>query len=227
MNPSCPYRILPLLAASTLALEFAFSPAAEALPPPAPTNLRVTQSSTSAINLAWQHSGSNLSEFDILMADSANGPYRFIGSRPADTRDAGVFGLAANRLYSFQVCAKNSTGITCSNKISARTALSNTAPTTPAAPPTPPSNLSWRRIGAGTARVFWQHNGNNVASFRVQVQLPEGRWTTPVNVAANQRSYDLVPLMINTTYRAQVCAVGGSGALACAAPFSIILQQGF
>ncbi|MGO4106332.1 fibronectin type III domain-containing protein [Paenibacillus sp. YAF4_2] len=124
--------------------------------PSAPTNLRVTATTSSSVTLAWNASTDNVSVtgYDIyrgttLAGSTSNGVLTFTNN-----------GLSASTTYSFTVKAKDAAG----NSSAASTALSITtlAPSVDQTAPSTPSNLRTTATTSTSVSLAWNASTDNV-----------------------------------------------------------------
>ncbi|BBC25418.1 hypothetical protein [Pseudanabaena sp. ABRG5-3] len=122
--------------------------------------------------------------------------------------------------YTFIVCATVSDISLCSDQYPYYSTGSFETPASPfATTSSPPTNISWSRIGAGTARVFYNHLGG-ADFFRFYLTSPDTSSILAATVSGTARQADIAPLLATVAYRIKVCAVRGIIEF-CASPITI------
>jgi len=175
-------------------------------PPAAPTGLTAQAASTSAINLSWQESSTNVTAFHVQQL--VNGAYQDVQILGPSVTSTQVTGLAAATSYSFRVAAANANGLS---------AYSNVASATTQAPPPPPSpvpaapgNLTGWASSSNEVVLNWLDNSNNETSFRVERQV-NGTFQEIQTTGANVTSARVSGLAAGTSYVFRVRAANASG----------------
>ncbi|MBI4637939.1 MAG: SBBP repeat-containing protein [Candidatus Rokubacteria bacterium] len=79
-------------------------------PPAAPTGLTATQASPSQVNLAWSHTGSDETGFEIQRDTDQSGIFAVVGTVGADVLAFQDTGVQLNRTYTYQVKALGAAG---------------------------------------------------------------------------------------------------------------------
>jgi len=175
------------------------------VPPPnapaAPTNLVATAASTTSIQLAWTDNATNETSYRVEM--KTTGAYAVARNLSANATSVTITSLAAGKLYTFRVQARNTLASAYSNEASA---------TTPAAaqPPAAPSNLTATPLSATSIRLDWHDNSGNETAFVIQESSPGGSLSLPV-VAANAQTSTVTGLSPNTPYTFSVRAENAAG----------------
>lgn len=162
------YRVKPLLLSLLLAGVFSMSavPKAAAWPPSAPTQVRVTATTTNSISISW-NAVSGASWYVIYR----NGQSQYVGYVDAYIRNFTDTGLASGTQYYYQVTAVNSWFE--ASAMSARAyGTTQTSSSSPSVSLTAPANnatvsgtvTATATAGAGTVGVQFRVNGNNYGS---------------------------------------------------------------
>ncbi|HVI37491.1 MAG TPA: fibronectin type III domain-containing protein, partial [Gaiellales bacterium] len=101
-------------------------------PPVAPTGLTAQAVSTSAINLSWQESSTDVSSFHVQQL--VNGTYQEVQVLGPSGTSVQIGGLAAATPYSFRVTAANASGVSANSNVASATTQTPPPPPGPAAP---------------------------------------------------------------------------------------------
>ncbi len=167
--------------------------------PKAPTNLRITASTSTSVSLAWDASSASSSNWWYCVQNGGAGCIRVDPPQTTLTRTQ----LLPDRTFSFSVYAINSVG---NRSASSNTVTYTTPPDT--TPPSPPPTLSATGVHPVRISVAWTASTDNLSQV----------WTTlfmnDAPVAADQigfRSATLFYLTPSTTYVFRVTARDASG----------------
>lgn len=216
-------KILTISAASILATSMV---ANAALPPSqfnpaAPSDLHAVVM-PNFVQINWIDNSSNESRFQVNISQG-NGAQSFtVAATPGiGTRTALNITNLVPGTYTYSVCAKLPTTVACRG-----IGIFFNQFTIPGSTLAAPTNPTFSRVGASTARIFWNHPGG-ATSFRVRVRLPGSTtWTLAATVPGNVRQADIAPLFINTVYPVQVCAQNSATDI-CSSSINVVLPQGF
>ncbi len=163
--------------------------------PSAPTNLTVSNVSTTSVNLNWTASTDNIAVTYYKIYANGN----FHSNAPSNA--ATVSGLAQGTFYNFYVVAADAAGnlSTPSNTVSATTITDTIAPSAP-------SNLQVNSVGTNNIAVSWNASTDNVgvAGYDVYVNNELSGSTT----ATNTNVANLDPV---TTYSIYIKAKDAAG----------------
>jgi hypothetical protein len=180
------------------------------VPPPAapaaPTNLVAAAISTTSIQLTWTDNATNETSYRVEMKTTSK--YGVVKTLVANATSVTITGLAAGKLYSFRVQARNTLASAYSNEASATTQAS-------AQPPAAPSNLTATPLSTTSIRLDWHDNSSNETGFVIQGTSPEGVLALPV-APANAQSFTVTGLTANTPYTFSVKAQNAVGTSAAA-----------
>ncbi|HEY2291790.1 MAG TPA: fibronectin type III domain-containing protein [Thermoanaerobaculia bacterium] len=174
-------------------------------PPAAPTGLTAQAVSTSAINLSWQESSTDVSSFHVQQL--VNGAYQEIQVLGPSGTSVQIGGLAATTPYSFRVTAANASGVSANSNVASATTQTPPPPPGPAAP----ANLTAKGgTVAGTIQLTWTDNSNNETSFRIE-ELIGGAYQEVYAVGANVTTALITGLNPGASYSFRVRAASTSG----------------
>ena len=142
-------------------------------PTGAPSNLVITQTSSTSCTMNWSYSGTGEDEFEIYQGTASTNITILTGTVSQGTTNYQVTGLAPSTTYYFQVMACNSAG---------RSAPSNTASATtgsgPPILPTAPSNLTATTVSNTLVNLAWINNSTNDDGIRIY------RGTSSTNISS-------------------------------------------
>ncbi len=176
-------------------------------PPAAPTALTAQAASTSAINLTWQESSTNVGSFHVQQL--VNGAYQEIQVLGPSVTSTQIGGLAAGTTYSFRVAAANAVGFSAYSNVASATTQSATPPPSPV--PAAPTGLTARGGSvAGTIQLTWTDNSSNESSFRIE-ELIGGVYKEVYAVGANVTTAQITGLTAGASYSFRVRAENSSG----------------
>jgi len=142
-------------------------------PTGAPSDLVITQTSSTSCTMNWSYSGTGEDGFEIYQGTTSANITILAGTVSQGTMNYQVTGLTPSTTYYFQVRAHNSAG---------NSAPSNTASTTtgsgPPTIPTAPSNLSATTVSNTLVNLSWTNNSTNEDGIRIY------RGTSSTNISA-------------------------------------------
>ncbi|HSS78529.1 MAG TPA: fibronectin type III domain-containing protein [Thermoanaerobaculia bacterium] len=176
------------------------------VPPPsapaAPTNLVATAASTTSIQLSWTDNATNETSYRVEM--KSTGAYAVAKNLGANATSVTITGLAAGKLYTFRVQARNTLASAYSNEASA---------TTPAAlqPPAASSGLTATALSASSIRLDWHDNASNETGFVLHGNGPDGALTLTTPIPANTQTFTVTSLSAATPYTFTVAAQNAAG----------------
>ena len=173
----------------------------------APTNLAITSTTVSQINLSWTDNSSNEDGFKIERAPGTTSIFTQIATVDANVTTYANTDLAAGLTFTYRVRAFDAGG---------DSAYSNTiAGTTGTAAPSPPSNLVLSSSTTTQIVIGWTDNASNEDGFKIE-RAPgtSSIFTQIATVHANVATYantDLAPGS-TFTYRVRAFNAGGDSA---------------
>ncbi len=92
------------------------------------------------------------------------------------------------------------------------TSVTTTTPATPTSPPSAPVDLMVNPNGSGELDIGWENSlSNNATALLVQVQNPNGSWTTIATLSGTATSYAATGLNNDQNYTYQVLAQNAAG----------------
>ena len=142
-------------------------------PTGAPSDLVITQTSSTSCTMNWSYSGTGEDGFEIYQGATSTNIAILAGTVGQGIMNYQVTGLSPSTTYYFQVRAHNSAG---------NSAPSNTASTTtgsgPPTIPTAPSNLSATTVSNTLVNLSWTNNSTNEDGIRIY------RGTTSTNISS-------------------------------------------
>jgi hypothetical protein len=152
--------------------------------PNAPSNLTAAATSSSQIDLSWQHDGNNTAAFLVKRSTSLAGPWLIIATVPSSVRTYSDTGLPSSTTFFYKVRAEN-------QDPSLKSLKSNEASaTTLSDAPNPPGNLAAQALSPTQISLTWYDSSNNELGFIVERATSlSGPWTQIATVGANVRSY--------------------------------------
>ncbi|MGE5683344.1 MAG: fibronectin type III domain-containing protein [Bacillota bacterium] len=170
-------------------------------PPAAPKNLVVKKLSDNAVNLSWEDSSSNESEFQIWRKE-AQGTYTLIQTLPKNSVSTNDYDLKPSVIYYYKVIAKNKYGTASSNEAS-----------TSDAKDLPVYNLSAAAKGSSHVHLSWVDNVANELGFVIQRKSSNAyNFSEIARTLPNMTSFeDTTGLTAGGTYLYRVAAIYQSG----------------
>lgn len=209
--------------------------------PGQPRGVRLIKVNETTARVTWTDGSSDETRFKVnfiqsygpLSPSGQGGPSATMTLDHPATMGTGIEGYAEFTqlppgLYSTSVCAVTPSSHKC-NVDYDMTRFGGWVPA--------PSNVVFRRVGSGAARINWNDGPFMVSPspagldrnrrFEVMVTLP-GSSRPTMAAATESLTADIGPLAINTLYPVQVCRISESTNLrACSRSINVILQQGF
>ena len=180
----------------------------------APTNLRVTATSSSTVALAWTDNASSEIGFEIgRSADGVNFEWSPRGTANLNTGE--VNGLQPTTTYYFGVRAYQHSAdgwyYLHSESSNIVTATTSAAPPPPV-PPNAPSNLVATATSSSQINLTWTDNSNNEAGFEIVRSNDNVTFSSVASAGANLTSYADAGLAASTTYYYYLRALNTAGA---------------
>jgi len=183
------------------------TPPPDTTPPTAPTNLAVTSTTTTAINLSWTASTDNVgvTGYEVLRAPgTSGGTFAPVGTSATTTFSN--TGLSAGQTFRYQVRARDAAGN--------NSPVSNTVPGTTqtgggdVTPPTAPGTLSASGTTQTSTNLSWGPATDNVGVVGYDILRAPGASGGTFTVVGTSTTTSAVAsgLTANTTYRFQVRA---------------------
>ena len=202
-NTCYQYRIRSKNSSCTSGWSASISRTTSCTTPSVPTNLRVTSSNNNSITIAWNHSGSNLSGFDIQRRVNCTGSWYTIQSLPASSRSYYNAGLQSSTCYQYRIRSKSGS---CTSGWSA-----SISRTTSCTTPSVPTNLRATSSNNNSITIAWNHSGSNLSGFDIQRRVNcTGSWYTIQSLPASSRSYYNAGLQSNTCYQYRIRSKSGN-----------------
>ena len=171
-------------------------------PPAGPTNLRLTASTPTSVDLAWDDNSDNETNFDIERRTPTTAfiVVNSVGTNSTTYQDTG---LTAETTYIYRIRARNSRGTSpYSNALEV---------TTPPNPPAAPTGLTVSPISTTALRLRWTDNATNERNYLVERSTDGINFTQIVSLPSNDTVYTDTGLTPNRTYYYQVRASNAGG----------------
>jgi len=170
-------------------------------PPKAPGNLVLTRINDYAINLLWDDSSSNETNYEVWRKDGLEGNYRIVKTLPKNIISTNDEGLSAYIDYSYKVRATNNSGASgFSNEVSTSSV------------PGGIWNLQAEAIGASSIRLTWNDFVPNELGFIIERQNSLGQWSRlSPNAAPNTTEYFDTSVQPSLTYKYRIAYYTASG----------------
>jgi hypothetical protein len=172
-------------------------------PPTAPTALRATTVSASAIRLDWTDRSNNETGFEIERRTFGTAFTR-LQVTAANAVTFTSSGLQPNTIYLYRVRAIGADG---SSEFTADTGA-QTLPQPPAAP----TELTAQRTAAGTIRLDWRDNSSNERWFDLERRWRSGPYVRIADLGPNSTTYTDNDLSLEGPFTYRVRAVNEGGA---------------
>jgi hypothetical protein len=174
-----------------------------ARPPAAPTDLAVSPTAATQLDLHWTDNSSDESAFEVWRQQGTGASTR-IAVLPPNTTHYADTGLTPNTSYSYRIKATGAEGAAWSNTAVGSTPL-------PPVPPLSPSHLQLSLVSLTQVRLTWTDGSDNETQFEIQRQSPGGLWVPLDSVPANTTSYLDTSVSPLNTYIYRVRAVNATG----------------
>ncbi|MDA8017481.1 MAG: hypothetical protein MPN21_08535 [Thermoanaerobaculia bacterium] len=178
-------------------------PGAAQLPPSAPTSLSASNAGLGLVNLSWNDTSDNESNF---LVERRTGGQSFVQiiSLGANTRSYQDANAPTGSSLTYRVRAINGAG---------GSAYSNLA-TVNTSGPTPPSSLVVTSLSAHAVRLDWVDNTNDETEFEIQIRREDGAaspFATFATSPANSTQLTLDEILTNTHFGFRIRALTDTG----------------
>ncbi len=171
-------------------------------PPVRPANLILTKISDTAINLLWDDSSSNETNFEVWRKENSDGNYKLHKTLPPNSISTDDYGLSSSVSYFYKVRAINEFG---------NSEYSNEVGTGGASSPDTPSDLLGEPLGASKILLSWKDNSSRELGFKVQWKNPQNdAWQLKGIVTRNTTQFTDENLSAGTSYTYRVAAYGNT-----------------
>jgi hypothetical protein len=172
--------------------------------PAAPTSLKATAASSTAVNLTWTDNATG-NETGFIVQRSTNGTtYSQVGTTLTGVTTYADSGLTAGTTYDYRVYAVNSVGDSAASNVA--------AVTTPAlAVPTAPSKLTASAASSTSVALSWVAATGETAYAVDRSTNAGSSWTTVATPASSATSYTDTGLSASTPYTYRVRATNAAG----------------
>jgi len=178
--------------------------------PSAPSNLEVSDITTTSIKLTWTDNSDNESGFVIYQDGKA------VKCVSADATSQVIDGLEEGHTYTFTVRAKNNAGCSDpSNEVTATTAVATVAPHSP-------TGLEAIDKDKTCVRLKWVDNSDNESGFKIYDQNDNLIKT----VSANKKCTTISGLSKATEYTFKVVAFNSAGESAASNEVTVTTEDG-
>ncbi|MFV9506682.1 MAG: C1 family peptidase [Oscillochloridaceae bacterium umkhey_bin13] len=174
--------------------------------PSAPTELRITASTSSTLSLAWNDTSTN--ETGFLLERSIDGmlSWQQIASLAANQTSFEDTQLRCGRTYHYRVRAFNAAGSSAYSNTSGATTASCPVPTAPLVP----TNFHVSATGQFSLTLAWHDNANNEDGYRIY-RWNGLSWPLHATLPANSTSYTDQSLLCGEGYSYLVAAFNSVG----------------
>jgi fibronectin type 3 domain-containing protein len=171
-------------------------------PPNSPANLNASAISYDQINLSWNDTSSDESDFHIERSLNGNSDWILIGTIGVNNNTYNDIGLFCNTVYYYRVRAHRHSDNIYSNysNVSSSTTLSCPAPNSP-------TNLIASALSYDQINLSWNDTSSDESDFHIE-RSPNGisGWAFIDTIAANNTTYNDLDLSCNTVYYYRVRA---------------------
>jgi NPCBM/NEW2 domain/Fibronectin type III domain/Dockerin type I domain len=167
-------------------------------PPAAPTNLQLSQLTSTTVGLAWQIPPTNDQGVKIFRRDTTTSLYSLIATLPADTTSYSDTGLTPGSLHNYDVDTYNIGGYSAPASI--QVTLLTVAPANPSAV-----------SGNGHIQLNWTVPSGAVTYSIYRGTSAGGENATPLAAGVSTNSYTDTSVAIGTTYYYQITALDAGG----------------
>jgi len=172
--------------------------------PVAPSGLKATVVSASAINLAWTDNSNNETGFYVEWRDGTASDYTRSATVGANVTTYSCTGLTGNTMYFFNVRAVNGSFY---STYAGETFATTQKPAAPAAP----SGLTATAVSASVINLSWTDNSDNETGFAIERKTGLiGTYAQVGTVAANVKTFSDTGLAAVATYYYRVRAMNGT-----------------
>jgi transcriptional regulator CtsR len=169
--------------------------------PSAPSNLEITNITSSEIEIAWEDNSDDETGFKIERKKSG-GSYSQIASVDENTTNYTATGLSDGTIYSFRVRAYNDAGYS---------SYSNVVSDTTGGTPDAPSSLEATAVSSSKIKLTWEDNSDNETGFKIDRKKSGGSYSQIASVDENANTYTDTGLTGNTKYYYRIRAYNDTG----------------
>ena len=148
-------------------------------PPAAPTNLRATDVTETAIEFQWTDNAEN--ETTVVVERKSGDSFAPIAELPANSTQYRDEGLLPETCHTYRVYAMNGWGASPPSE-------ELTTCTLRSVPPAPPTNLSAAAAGSSVV-LAWTDNASNESGFEVEWAVGEGAFAPVATLAPNTTTW--------------------------------------
>ncbi|MGN6366674.1 MAG: fibronectin type III domain-containing protein [Phycisphaerae bacterium] len=179
-----------------------------AAPPNAPTNLAISDVTTSGLSLSWRDASPNESGFRVYRStDGVN--YTLLSSLPMNSTSFTDSGLTSGTTYSYEVGAYGGTGQGVSASVSATTLVP--APHVASIPaPLAPTGVGFSGVTSGSITVNWTDSAN-AAGYHIYRSTDGANFSYIGDLGATATAWTDTGLASSTTYSYVVGAYNSGG----------------
>jgi len=201
-STSYSYRVLSFNEAGNSAYSNEVQVTTKSIPPLAPSNLKVTETSANKITLCWEDNSDNELGFR-LERKKPKEEYTLIMVVPADTTTSEDITVTPLSTYFYRVSAYNKAGLSDYSK--------EIKVVIPDAIHLPPTNLQVTPISQNSIKITWCDNSNNELGFKLERTEPLQEYRLIKLLPSGTTSYIDQGLRKNTAYLYRVKAYNKLG----------------
>jgi fibronectin type 3 domain-containing protein len=196
------YQVLAFNTAGSSAFSNSVTVALPVAVPKAPTQLNATASGPYQVNLTWNDTANNETNFRVERAEGA-GSFTTIATLGPDATAYSDTTVSPLTVYTYRVFAYNPQGdSTASNSIEL---------TTPDIQPTAPAGLGATAASAYQINLAWTDTSANETGFRIERAVGTGAFSPYATVGANVSAYSDTVVAPATSYSYRVVAYNSGG----------------
>jgi hypothetical protein len=174
-----------------------------AVPPAAPTGAKVSNLSSTEVDLAWTDNATNETAYLVLRStDNVN--FTAFTPLPANTITYADKSVVIGTTYYYRIEASNAAGV------SGFTGVTATIPPL-VTPPAAVTGLAATATSSTTVNLSWVDSTSTVTGYNVWQSISGGTFIQLASLSATATSYPLTGLTPSTTYSYYVQAVGSGG----------------